>query len=512
MQAPFVHQENSAALGIDFGATRSAMASLNVDGIPTLVMAEADGDRSFDTETAVAVAGKHVAVGNDAVWLAEDDPQSDWRTDFCDHLGSGLKKRWSADAMTESVIKKLKERSMIEGQVCASKPVFAISGAMTATRRRGLRRAARRAGWHDAALVESTLVAARWLSDAAVSGSRRAAVIANRSPSTILVCDLGAKHADVGLIQVDDQRMRMVATQFDDGLRSESIDVAIVQEWMTSGALRGRDPQSTSRLLGLGKWMANLLRRKWYASPDVVPTLRTYLDGMPCELVLPVGLLARLEDDYLQRVHGLIEQCLSDAAMQADQPDGVHLIGAVGGSPRIASSIGKRWGSDQGETPGVHRPYAAAYGACMASADRIEGRQHAYQPTARCDLAVQLGAAGLQTAGSNTIGPNTVGLGSARLVPLIRRGTPLPKRACAVMKTTRPNQPRLVVDVVEALHGEVVGKIGTYVFAPLNAPSAGHPIEVTVDQDIEGIVQVTAVDGVTKQTVWPLIDGGPGHE
>jgi molecular chaperone DnaK (HSP70) len=137
----------------------------------------------------------------------------------------------------------------------------------------------------------------------------------------------------------------------------------------------------------------------------------------------------------------------------------------------------------------TRQPFAAtAYGAALAAeSGSHEARHMALNSVAPCHL-------GLRVRDPVT--------GRATFEPLIKRNTPLPATHTATFYTTRPEQTRIILDIVQSKDGvEVVDSLGYFAFGPIRRPQKNYPVEVTVSYNAEGMARVQARDPISGETL-----------
>ncbi len=139
---------------------------------------------------------------------------------------------------------------------------------------------------------------------------------------------------------------------------------------------------------------------------------------------------------------------------------------------------------------------AVAYGAILAADQELGGGPSGAPPlvqrVATCDLGMRVwdqekGRPGVQI--------------------LIQRNSPLPATHTSVFYTTRPDQTRLVFELVQSKTGEEeASSLGNFSFGPIVAPRKNYPVEVTIEYDLDGLVHVTARDPRTGNAMEHRVD------
>jgi molecular chaperone DnaK len=84
---------------------------------------------------------------------------------------------------------------------------------------------------------------------------------------------------------------------------------------------------------------------------------------------------------------------------------------------------------------------------------------------------------------------------------VISKNTPMPIWKSRVYYSNRPDQARLVFEVIQSRNrGEPIFSLGHFAF-PLERPRKNHPLEVTLGYDDRGLVTVVARDPDTGRAV-----------
>jgi molecular chaperone DnaK len=187
----------------------------------------------------------------------------------------------------------------------------------------------------------------------------------------------------------------------------------------------------------------------------------------------------------------------------------VHALLLVGGSsmvPVIRERL-KRIFCHPEQKVLYHEPTkAVAYGAAI-HASQLSGESEQYQ------LPPEFRGVTGYSVGVKTINPNT---GRVMIDTLIKKNMPLPVKATKAYYTTREDQQRIVLDLVQFRdESESLIALGQLVVGPLPDPKLNYPIEVSVETREDGTVAVHAYDANTgvelKQEFGREKDGGLGR-
>ena len=84
---------------------------------------------------------------------------------------------------------------------------------------------------------------------------------------------------------------------------------------------------------------------------------------------------------------------------------------------------------------------------------------------------------------------------------IIPRNTPVPIRRTITYYTNRPDQGRIILEIVQVKGSdELPTSLGHFAF-PIERPRKNHPLEVTLGYNEQGLVSVVARDPETKREV-----------
>ena len=190
-------------------------------------------------------------------------------------------------------------------------------------------------------------------------------------------------------------------------------------------------------------------------------------------------------------------------------PADVHAVLLVGGSSMVPSVEERlrRLFSAPHQQMLYHEPTkAVAYGAALRAA-QLSGTadRFAVPPEFR-------GVTGY-SVGVQAIDPQT---GRVAIDTLIKQNMPLPVKVTKTYYSTRANQQRIVLDLVQFRTGdEAIVSLGQLIVGPLPSPRQNYPIDVTVENLEDGTVKVHAWDAQTgvelHQSFGREGDEGFGH-
>ncbi len=337
--------------------------------------------------------------------------------------------------------------------------------------RRATRDAAHLAGFETARILNEPTAAAL------------AYNLQEQESQTILVYDLGGGTFDVSLVACEKGLVEVKASHGDTRLGGDDFDETLVthlaKAWKGSKPLDLADPRTARRL----KMVAEAAKCRLSGQP-YAPVREEYLDpDTHLELEIDRESFEDLIVPLLEKTWEAMHAALRDGNTL---PQNIDKIVLAGGSTRI---------------PLVHRMIEERLG-------------HAPCAELNPDLIVALGAAiqGGIIAGEEVgailvdIATHTFSTAALRpegfglyCVPIIPRGTPLPVTRAEAFRTVGDNQQEVQVEVYQGESVEPAENlhIGEFMITGLGRVSAGNVITTQFSLDLDGLLEITAVEKIT---------------
>jgi molecular chaperone DnaK len=302
---------------------------------------------------------------------------------------------------------------------------------------------------------------------------------------TVLVFDLGGGTFDVSILQIGDGVVEVRATAGDTHLGGDDFDRRIVDyladEFQRDNGIDLRtDPQALQRLFEAAE--------KAKVELSAVTQTTVSLPFVTADATGPKHLNAtimrstfdKIAADLVERTTGPVEQALADAKLTASDIDEVILVGGSTRIPAVQSLVRRLTG---GKDPNmtVNPDEVVALGAAVQAAV-LKGEVKDVLLLDVTPLSL-----GLETLGGV-------------MTKIIERNTTIPARRTEVFSTAEDNQSAVDVVVLQgerqrAADNRILGRFRLENIRP--APRGVPQIEVTLDLDANGILNVSARDKET---------------
>lgn len=469
-------------VGIDLGTTFSAIAHLNSEGIPTIFPDVHDADL-FRTPSVVHLGEYGCLVGSTVENLLEDQPElpvvrhsklsfGSRSPVFQDHLG----RDWTAEAINALILSKLRNDAMTYAYDEVGDAVVTVPAQFGDAQRRGVRRAAELVNLRVSSLVDEPVAAATYLSTH------------QQKEQTLLVYDLGGGTFDATVLRCSPTEISVLATDGDDKIGGKWIDELIMGQMADELTRRhgGALNQSSAVQIQLRR-LAEDTKLKLCKPGRTQVRHNTLVGNQPFEFLMSQHHFHQLIEPMLKQSIDVAQRCLDAANMEWPSVDQVLLVGGSTLIPAVREQLAARTGRTAEEIQSRQPHKAVAFGAALlAGAATDDDRQRIpalRQAIAGYDLGVRVRH------------PRT---GKLAIYKLIKRNSALPTQASKIFKTSRVDQSRMVIEVVQS-KGDAVNvlSLGHFSFGPIAHPKVDYPIEVTMKYDHEGIVSVQACDAKT---------------
>jgi molecular chaperone DnaK len=315
-----------------------------------------------------------------------------------------------------------------------------------------------------------------------------------RQSELVLVFDLGGGTFDVSILEVGDGVFEVRSTSGDTQLGGGDFDMAIVN-WLAAQFLEQegidlrRDRQSLQRLTEAAE-KAKIELSGVNVTDINLPFITATEDGPKhIETRLTRSQFEALCSELVSRLRFPVKQALRDAGFTPRDIDEIVLVGGGTRMPMVQELVRSILGREPNQN--VNPDEVVAIGAAVQAGV----------------LAGELKDILLLDVTPVSIGLETIGGLMKKLIP---RNTTIPVRRSDVFSTSEDNQTSVEVNVVQgeremASGNKTLGKFKLMGIPP--APRGIPQVQVSLDIDANGILQVTAMDRTTGREQSITIQG-----
>jgi molecular chaperone DnaK len=487
--------KDGQTVGIDLGTTFSSIARVNDDGAPVTIPNDEGKD---ETPSLILLAeGGRVIVGPNRMRAAMEDPDHVVER-IKRHMGERHYKRTvegkaiTPEFLSALILKKLRQDAERRiGKI--GNAVITVPYYFNDSRRKATQDAGRIAGLNVIDIINEPTAAT--LTYAWQRHELGAVGLDQEKPRMALVFDLGGGTFDVTVVQYTPTHFRVLATDGDVRLGGVDWDDRLVDyvagEFKARHGIDFRDSPATLQVVRNDCDVAKL-----ELSENTQTSITCRHKGKALTVSVTRDQFEALTADLLQRTADTTSLVLEQAGLSPGQLDAVVMVGGATLMPQVPRML---------EALLKQRPFrdispytAVAQGAAIHAAI-LEAKHRGQQSELADRVRKMLAAIKQENVNSHGLGvlANNPQTGKDVNHLMIPRNTPLPVQIKQTFVTTRDNQQRVSIQVIEGDAPDpracsLLGKCRITNLPPHLAK--GSPVEVTYAFDASGRITVEARD------------------
>ncbi|CAF1498726.1 unnamed protein product, partial [Rotaria sp. Silwood1] len=298
----------------------------------------------------------------------------------------------------------------------------------------------------------------------------------------LLIYDLGGGYCNVSIMKIEDGIYEVKSTSSNLHFGGEDFDNRMVAYFIQEFYRKySKDLQENQRSVQRLRIACESTKRMLSSASKASIELDSLYEGIDFYSAITRECFEKLNDDLFRSTLELVEKALRDAKIDKAS---IHEIVLVGGSTRIPKlqKLLQDFFNGKELSKSINPDEAVAYGAAVQAAILTGDQSECLKDLLLLDVAPL--SLGVETAGGV-------------MTALIKRNTTIPTTQTQMFTTYSDNQPSVLIKVYEGERSmtrdnHLLGKFQLSGISP--APRGIPQIEVTFDIDLDGILNVSALD------------------